>query len=61
MFAAYCRQTGGRVLLGSEDIISLSPEPGGFHMEYRCACGEHSSMHVARAAPRHSSQLVSPR
>ena len=48
MFAAVCDRTGRKVLLDLNDVMSLEAVEDGFHLRYRCLCGDTASTCLSR-------------
>lgn len=56
MFAPHCPRHGRRVLLGDDDILSVTNGPEGIAVDWRCFCG-----HQGRSQYQHSGATVTRR
>ena len=49
MFKVFCPRHGSEVLLGYDNIVSISNGPDGVEMAWECYCGQHG--HLVSAHP----------
>ncbi len=50
VFSAHCPVHGRRVLLGPDDIVAVSNDPEGVHVDWRCPCGGRGRLLTGRRA-----------